>query len=208
MSTPEFVAPDDAIGGDKKRLIVAGGVAAALVLGYGGYTMMSGGSQNQALVIPIRKHPAAVQPVNGAAPAVKQASAKVPAPSTVTLGRDPFLALYTVPAVVVAPVAPVGSVTPGFPAPGTGSSAGTGTVAPSNYVVKLARVYGSGSDQTAQFVVKGKTQLARVGAVFGATQEIKLLSLQENTKGEWTAVLQVGDAEPFDALAGKPYYVL
>lgn len=223
MSTPEFAAVEETSGASNKRVVIAGGVAAALVLAYGGHMLLSGGSDNQALVIPLKKHHVSAQAAKAAGVSAKPASAaKIPAPSTVKLGRDPFLALYVVPAPVVAPVAPSGSVTPtGSVTPlspstgngagsgaGAGAPAGRGPVASSTYAVKLTRVYGTGSDQTAQFLVRGKTQLARVGAVFGASQELKLLSLQQNAKGVWIAVLQVGDAEPFDALAGQAYYVL
>jgi hypothetical protein len=68
-------------------------------------------------------------------------------------------------------------------------------------------VYGSDKTLTGVFSVGGKTQTATLGAVFGKTQELKLLSLQQSAKGVWTAVVQVGDGQPFDAAAGQTVYV-
>ena len=70
------------------------------------------------------------------------------------------------------------------------------------------RVYGSGKEETGYVAVKGKSQTAKIGGVVGLYTELKLLSLQQDEKGLWTAVLQVGDADPFDALTGQVYYVL
>ena len=48
------------------------------------------------------------------------------------------------------------------------------------------------------------TATAKVGETFGPTKEIRLISLQEGPgSGQWTAVLQVGDGGPFDAVTGQ-----
>ncbi len=208
-TTPEFGDNTDEVGTDKKRLIIAGGLAAALVLGAGGFLLMSGGGEEDAgLVVPAAKRPAVTKPATNK---VTKPVAKVPVISSANLGRDPFVALYIVPAVAVVPAVTSGTTPTSTTAgeSGTGTSTGSGTSDPvtTTYALKLTRVYGSGKDLTGVFSVDGKTQLAKVGTVFGATQELKLLSLQQNAKGLWIAVLQVGDGDPFDAAAGSTYYV-
>ena len=76
------------------------------------------------------------------------------------------------------------------------------------YKLILKRVFGDGSDLSAVFTVDGKQMTAKVGSTFGPTAEIKLLSLQQGPKDEqWTAVLQVGDGDPFDVVTGEPVFV-
>jgi hypothetical protein len=76
------------------------------------------------------------------------------------------------------------------------------------YALKLITVYGAGNSLTGDFSVAGKRQQAKAGSVFGRTQELKLLALQQGAKGAWTAVVQVGDGQPFDAAVGQTLYVL
>lgn len=72
----------------------------------------------------------------------------------------------------------------------------------------LMRVFGEGKDQSAVFSIDGKQQTAKVGSTFGPTAEILLLSLQQGPEdAQWTAVLQVGDSDPFDVVTGEPAYV-
>ncbi len=158
----------------------------------------------------------------------------LPPVSAARLGRDPFKALYILPvtAPVAAPAAttpivtiPVGTTPVGTTPVGTTPVGTTPTTAPatqapattpttppkpvaSTYALKLTRVYGTGVDTTASFAVGSKTQLAKVGSVFGRTQELKLLSLQQNDKGVWVAVVQVGDSDPFDVAIGQTLYVM
>ena len=198
---------------DKRKLALIGGLA-AVVLAAGGWFLLggSGGSDGTPLglppggvVKPLAAKPAhlAVKTAAKAKPAVL-----VPPASTANLGRDPFRALYIVPV----PAAVVTGTGTGTTPTGTSSGTaptGTSPAAPvsTTYALKLSRVYGSGKDLTAVFSVAGKTQLAKAGSVFGNSQEIKLLSLQQGTKGVWTAVIQVGDGQPFDAATGQTLYV-
>ncbi|MDP9435217.1 MAG: hypothetical protein M3P93_08520, partial [Actinomycetota bacterium] len=56
----------------------------------------------------------------------------------------------------------------------------------------------------AVFTIDGVRTAARVDAVFGPSKELRLISLQEGPAArQWTAVLQVGDGEPFDLLTGR-----
>lgn len=208
---------------DKRKLALIGGVA-AVALAAGGWFLLhgSGGSSGPALGLPAGglAKPAAVKPAtlkSVAKPAAKEKAALlVPAASTVKLGRDPFHALYIVPAAAPAAAVGTGTAAPGTSTSGTtgsstGTSSGTSTTpaAPvsTTYALKLVRVYGAGKDLTAVFSVAGKTQLAKAGSVFGRSQEIKLLSMQQGAKGVWTAVIQVGDGQPFDAPTGEILYV-
>lgn len=190
---------------DRKRKIVLAGAAGVAVLLAGGYVLLSGGDDaatDVAISVPVKAKVKKAVTSSGKTPA-KAVAATVPAATSVRLGRDPFLARYTVPALVpVAPVAPAGGApaAPGSPTPGGGTTV-------TSYALKLTKVSGSDNALTGTFSAAGKTQLAKVGSVFGVTQELKLLSLQEDEKGRWTATVQVGDADPFDALVGQTYYV-
>ena len=194
----------------KRNLILAGGLG-AVVLAAGGYFLFggSGGGGTESFV-PIVHH----APRVAAAPVkpVVKAAVKLPAPYKEQLGRDPFKALFVVPAAAAAPVgAAPGAVTVGGVAPagttpvpagttptsttptsttpttvGTGTSVGTGAtpVAPvdKTYKLVLVRVYGSGKDQTAVYSIDGKQQVAKLGSKFGPTSEIVLLSIQQGPK--------------------------
>jgi hypothetical protein len=211
MAPAPFVeAPEVAeSGGSRRTVLVAGGVAAALALGAAGYFLLSGGSNSTDLGAPASL-PRAVQPAVKAPvkPAAKKPVVKVPAVSTVPLGRDPFKALYLLPVVsattsnvapstVTPPTTSGGTTTPVQPAQPT-------STAPKVYKLVLSRV---DDGKVAVFSVGGKTMLAKVGSVFGPTGEIKLLSLGQDAKGVWTATIQVGDSEPVDASKGETLYV-
>ncbi len=230
-------------GRDRRALLLGGGVVAALALAGAGYLFLGGSDDvdDTAFVPTVTR---AAQPaVKKAVPATKKvATVKVPVPFDEDLGRNPFKALYVVPA--AAPAAAAGPSDPSLPqGPGTavavgsgttggttpttggtsGTTSGTGTstggttttggptsgptspAAPTTreYALVLKRVYGTGKDLTAEFTIDGRKQLAKVGVRFGPTSEIRLISLQEGPKdAQWTAVLQVGDGEPFDAVTG------
>ena len=208
---------------DRRKLALIGGVA-AVALAAGGWFLLggSGGSSDDVALAPVVHH--AKKPILKAVsrPARKptKAVALVPAASSVKLGRDPFHALYIVPAAAPAGSTSgttgtsTGSTSTGSTSTGTsggttstGTSTTSGTPVSTTYALKLVRVYGTGKDLTAVFSVAGKTQLAKAGSVFGKTQEIKLLSLIRNSKGIWIASIQVGDGQPFDGRTGELLYV-
>ena len=214
--------------GSRRNLLALGGLAALLVAGGAAFFLLSGGdepSEDVAFVPPART---AVT-----APAVIVPKAvKLPVATNVPLGRNPFKALYVQPAaapadaaptgpaaapapaggpaiILVTPTAPTGGTSPGsapVPGPTTGGAApapGTPPVAVEHELV-LRRVSGEGDALSAAFTIDGKATSAKVGETFGPTSEIKLLSLQEGPQpGRWTAVLQVGDAAPFDVVIGE-----
>lgn len=210
----------DAVGGtNRKTLFVAVGVAAALALGGGGYFLLSGGgssssSPSAAPVVHFGHQGAPKAPV--AAPAQVTHRVVLPAVYKGQIGRDPFKPQY------VAPPAPTstGAGASGTTSTPTSTSTSTTTSTSSGststaaapppaqkvHTLILTRVYGSGSDRTAVFSIDGKTQLAKVGSVFGPVSEIKLLSFTQTSKG-WTCTIQVGDADPFDVGIGQKAYV-
>ena len=225
----EAPAPEqESESGSRRNLLALGGLAALLVAGGAAFFLLSGGdetSEDVAFVPPART---AVT-----APAVIVPKAvKLPVATNIPLGRNPFKALYVQPAaapadaaptgpatapapaggpaiILVTPTAPTGGTSPGsapFPGPtdgGAGPAPGTPPVAVQHDLV-LRRVSGDGDALSAAFTIDGKATSAKVGETFGPTSEIKLLSLQEGPQpGRWTAVLQVGDAAPFDVVIGE-----
>src|SRR3954471_16010743 len=106
MSQDTFpFAPDDEAPGftdegenhNRKAVLVAGGVAAALVLGVGGWFFLGGSgddsSLNDSSFVPAKPRTVAAAPKQVAAKPVK----KLPTAYKAPLGRDPFKALYVVP---------------------------------------------------------------------------------------------------------------
>ena len=218
--------------GSRRNLLALGGLAALLVAGGAAFFLLSGGdepSEDVAFVPPARtavtapavivpkavKLPVAtniplgrnpfkalyVQPAAAPADAAPTGPATAPAPA-----GGPAIILVT-------PTAPTGGTSPGtspgiapFPGPtdgGAGPAPGTPPVAVEHDLV-LRRVSGEGDALSAAFTIDGKATSAKVGETFGPTSEIKLLSLQEGPQpGRWTAVLQVGDAAPFDVVIGE-----
>lgn len=196
------IAEAEETAGGNRRALVLLGIVAALLLAAAGWFLLGGGSSSGddpgSSFVPVVQRPAGTPPK-----AVAKPAATLPPVSTVKLGRDPFHAQYVLP---VAPVA-AGSGTGGTgTATGTGTGTGTATGTPgtqpaaTTYALKLSRVDGTGSDLTAKFLVGAtkKIQFARAGSVFGATGEIRLLSIERGPNGAGTAVIQVGDDTPFD----------
>jgi hypothetical protein len=214
---PVLTAPEEstASGSSRRPLVLIGGLVAAHALGGGGYVLLSGGGSSDDLgsgpaILPKAARPVAKAPAKK--PAAVKPAAKVPVTSTVPLGRDPFHALYLAP--VVTTVAPPAAAAPTSSTPTTTTPTTTTpttttptSTAPKTYKLVLTKVSGSGSSLTATFTVGGKMMVAKVGSVFGPTSEIKLLSLGQDAKGVWVAVLQVGDGEPVDAAKGATLYV-
>lgn len=219
--------------GSRRNLVALGGLAALLVAGGAAFFLLSGGedaSEDVAFVPPART--TATAPATTPAVAAPKAVA-LPVATNVPLGRNPFKALYVQPAaatvdaappagpaaapapagapaiVLVAPTAPSGGTSPGsapFPGPTTGGVAPAPGTPPVDveHVLVLRRVSGEGDALSAAFTIDGAATSAKVGETFGPTSEIKLLSLQEGPEpGRWTAVLQVGDADPFDVVIGE-----
>ena len=217
MTDNTFVAAEPEDGPNRKPLLMAGAAVGVAVLAGAGWFLLHGGSDSSSTDAFVAPHH--VVQAKGAPAAVAKSAkapakvATLPAASSVKIGRDPFAALYMVP---VAPAASGAPATAGSTA-STPTSAGTATgtstgasapAAPTRYALKLLSVSGTGKAQTAAFSVAGKTQYARVGAVFGRTSEIKLLSFQQVARGVWSVTIQVGDDDPKDIMRGESISVL
>lgn len=112
----EAPAEAEAESGSKRNLVALGGLAAVLLAG-GAFFLLSGGEEveDEIAFVPAKARPAVVA---AAPPKV----AKLPVPTKVALGRNPFKALYVQPAAVSAPsggapttpvaVTPVGGAAP------------------------------------------------------------------------------------------------
>jgi hypothetical protein len=197
------------------KLLIGLGALAAVVIGAGAFLFLSGGDDVEDFGV-VAAAPRAAAPVASPAPT---AQPKIPAQANLTLGRNPFRPLYVEPA--PAPPPPPADLPTSTGGVGTtpvviveGGTSGPGAApAPQEPTAKehklvLLRVFGTGKDQSASFSIDGKQQTAKVGTTFGPTAEILLLSLHEGPKeGEWTAVLQVGDGDPFDVTLGDPVFV-
>ena len=214
--------------GSNRRAIIAAGAAGALLLLSGGYYLLMGGSSSEphAFVPQVQHAPAVVKTIaKNAKPTSKNAvkpAAQLPALSVAPLGRDPFKPLYIQPvaapvqAVTTVPVAPTGtamtptstSTTPtSTSTTPTSTSTTPGNPVATTYALSLSSVYGSGSNLTGSFKVGSAQQQAKPGSVFGRTSELRLLSLQQESSGLWTAVVQVGDDQPFNLSQRDVKYV-
>ena len=214
--------------GSNRRAIIAVGAAGALLLLSGGYYLLMGGSSSEphAFVPQVQHAQAVVKTVaKNAKPTSKNAvkpAAQLPALSVAPLGRDPFKPLYIQPVaapvqvVTAAPAAPTGTTTTPTSTSTTPTSTSTTPTSTSTtpakpvattYTLSLTSVYGSGSNLTGSFKVGSAQQQAKPGSVFGRTSELRLLSLQQESSGVWTAVVQVGDVQPFNLSQKEVKYV-
>jgi len=108
------------------------------------------------------------------------------------------------PAPEPAPAAPQRQWGPELPTPvdPRGSASG-GLVTGSP--LELTRVEGASDRLVAVLAVDGQPVRAGVGDSFGPGGQLLLLSLQQGpANGQWTAVVQVGQGEPFDVVTGTP----
>lgn len=210
--TPMVVDSDQAPARNRRAVIAAGAVG-ALVLAGGGYLLLSGGSSSndQSFVPPIPR-PGVVKVVAKhvklASKAVVKPAALLPASSVAPLGRDPFKPLYIQP--VAAPVS-AATAAPAVPT-STGTTQTSTTTTPAGpvattYALSLTSVYGSGSNLTGSFKVGAVVQQAKAGSVFGKNSELRVISLQQESNALWTAVVQVGDDQPFNLAQKEVTYV-
>lgn len=209
-TTPDLSFDEVSEGGRDKRVVVLGGVAAAAVLGFAGYHfLLAGGSSTdevESLGLPKPSVTKKVAPTaTKAKTPAKAKPASVPAATTVKLGRDPFLALYTVP-VAAAPAAGSGDTTTGTtttPGTTTGSTGGVTTSAPYSLALK------SLTASSFTFTYGGATKSVVQGQKFGKYGELVVLSTAKNAKGAVVgALIQVGDDDPVTIKLGEKLTVL
>ena len=89
---PVAVVEESEEAGNRNRVLALGAVA-AVALGAGAFMLLSGGGDAEEDFVPVKRAPRAAAPAASPAPV-----AKLPASSTLTLGRNPFRALYVAPA--------------------------------------------------------------------------------------------------------------
>jgi hypothetical protein len=210
----EGAAPFDDGDGDrnKRAVLVAGGVVAALVLGAGAYLFLGGsGDAEEEAFVPTRRAP---RPV-AAAPKAPAKPAKLPVAYKEQIGRDPFKALYVVPvaaAPAAAPVAaaPVTPTTTTTTTSGTGTSTTTVTPTTKRYTLKLVSISKPSPEvRFTTWLVDGEKKTVLPAQRFGKYGELVVLAFSKNEQGVVDkAILQVGDDSPMEVAVGESNSVL
>lgn len=216
-ATEEAAGFEEAEGTSRKAVVLAGGVAAALVLGAGGWFLLGGSSDNTnaAAFVPSKTlRPAVTAQKKVATKPVK----KLPAAYTVPLGRDPFKALYVVPA--AAPAAAAGTTptsttgtAPTTTTTTTGTSVtptGTAPTGTTRYTLKLVAI--SKPSPQVRFTtwsVAGTKKTVIPGQRFGKYGEVVVLAFGQSSSGAVDrAIIQVGDDSPMDVKIGESVSIL
>lgn len=225
MSQDTFPFADDEANGfaeegessNRKAVFVAGGVAAALVLGVGGWLLLGGSGDDSAAVafVPSTTH----RPAIAAPKAAAQPAKKLPAAYKARLGRDPFKALYVVPA-----AAPAGGgtstestpTTTGTTTTGTTgtSTTATGTTTPAGttrYTLKLVSMSTPkpGEARFYNWLVAGAKKTVIPAQRFGKFGEVVVLASEIDNAGKTVgAIIQVGDDSPIDVKVGESVSIL
>ena len=224
-------APDDELlpapAPDRRRALVVGALALT-ALGAGGVLLLGGGGADAVDDAPVAA-PAAQVAVTPAPSASPPPSPAPPVRSTGRSARNPFLVLAGAQAAApaaggataTAPAAP-GAAVPDLGAPaGTGTGSGPGTAPGTGGAplpggvptvepvpageLALVGVQGADAARSAVFTVGGTRETVAVADSFGPDGSLLLLSLQEGPEpGQWTAVVQRGQADPFDVVTGQP----
>ena len=212
---PEEVVSEESASGSKRN-VVALGALAAVAVGAGAFLFLGGGGDEELEeYVPAARAPRAAAPAADAGPV-----STLPVASKVTLGRNPFRALYVEP---VAAAAPAGGTTtsPTTTSGGTtttpvvivdsgsstGGSTSGGTTAPppaapapapaqSTVALKSVTAAKDGSNPTATFDYDGKTVSGAPGDVMAG--KLLVISIQQDAMGGWFVNLQLGDGEPFE----------
>jgi hypothetical protein len=214
---PEQSEVPDEPAGNRKPLVMVGALA-VVALGAGAFLFL-GGSADEEEFVPVARAPRAPAAAAAAPPA---ATAKLPVASKVTLGRNPFRALYVQPAGGDAPAAVKSGVTaiaapaasaPAPVAPVVGapaaSSGGSTFVPPatqpapapaqpaqSTVALKAVTAGKNGANPTGTFVYDGTEVVGAPGDVMSG--KLLVISLQQDATGAWFANLQLGDGSPFE----------
>lgn len=200
-------ANETAGGRSRRTVVVAGGLAAALVLGAGGFFLLRGGSSSDDVatgavphvVKPVTKKAAPRKAVKASKPVVK-----VPAVSSVPIGRDPFHAQYVLPVEAPPAAAPATTTTTTTP---TSGQAGTDTpTATAPYSLTLVKITGGAHNSAFVFTWKvgGTTRNVLAAQRFGRYGELVTLTAVKSNSGKVIgAVVQVGDDEPLGVKVGE-----
>ena len=211
--------------GRRRTVLLAGGALSAAVLGAGAFFLLGGSDAAETeTAVPSRGSVAA-------APAPSGSPAALPPASQIELGRNPFKALYVQPA--AAPPAAPAVTTPTTPSTGPGANGPTtgGTIVvppqvpsgggavpapaapapapvPAKQELRLVSATHDGETHVGVFTVNGVRSTVKVDETFGPGKHLLLVSLQQGpADDQWTAVVQLGDGDPFDVVTGNPVFV-
>ena len=217
----------DADAGNKKKLMIAGGAVAALVLGAGVFLMGGGGSEAGDEFIP--RAPRVAKAAAAPQTAVKTAVKKLPVAYEEQIGRDPFKALYVVPVAAPAAAAAPGVATTTTSSASGGSASTTtsdgdtasttatqASAAPScvcatRYALKLVSISQTSAEEPrfTTWSVDGQKTTVLPAQRFGKYGELVVLAFSKNAKGAVDkAILQVGDDSPIEVAVGESNNVL
>ena len=211
---PQYVAEESEDSAGSRRNLVALGALAAVALGAGAFLFLGGGEDDVEEFVPAARAPGAAAPAAVAPPAVK-----LPAATKLSLGRNPFRALYVQPAaassgtsststggttpVVLQPAAPAPA--PFQPAPAQPAPAQPAPAQPapapapqqqSTVALKGVVTGKDGANPVATFVYDGKEVTGAPGDVMEG--KLLVISIQQDNTGGWFANLQLGDGSPFE----------
>jgi hypothetical protein len=210
------VAEDVEEGPNRKPLLLVGAAAAVAVLAGAGWFLLHGGSSSDtsyALPVPHHAPVAAGKPVGSTLKSKVPATTKLPAVSAIKIGRDPFLALYVVPASAPASTTTTGTTPTGTTTGSTttgNTSTGTTTPTTARYVLVLKTVTRDpGGAYLFNFTVDGTPKTVLPAQRFGKYGELVVLTYVKSSKGAVTgAVVQVGDDSPIQVPLGVKVSVL
>lgn len=219
MTDHTFDAPAADEPAKRRNLVIAGGAAGLLVLGGAGFLLLNGGSSDTTANV-ASSLPRPPQVAKNATTQKKPSAAaiKLPAATSVRVGRDPFLALYVAPVAAAAGSTSTSGST-GTPttsgSTSTGTSTGT-TATPSapatgaTYALKLVSVKSDpGGAKLFTFTYGITSKVVLPAQRFGKYGELVVLASVMNSKGAVIgAVVQVGDDNPIEMAIGEKVTVL
>lgn len=194
----------------RKPLLLAGAGAGVLVLAGAGWLLLHGGggsSANDSFVVPHHTAKVATAPKAAAAKAPARAAA-LPAASAVNIGRDPFAALYIVPASSTGGAGATGTTSASTSTGTAGTTPATSTSSmttpTTRYPITLTRVTTDrGGAKLFTFSIGTTSTTVLPAQRFGTYGELVVLTFVENSRGAVTgAVLQVGDDNPITVPIG------
>ncbi|MCW2671712.1 MAG: hypothetical protein JWP14_301 [Frankiales bacterium] len=199
----------------KPLLLVGAATGVAVLAGAGWFLLHGGSSSNTSYALPVPHHAAlaAGKPAKVTSKSNVPTTNKLPAASPIKIGRDPFLALYVVPASAPATstttgTSPTGTTTAGSTT--TGTTATGATTPTTRYVLVLKGVTRDpGGARLFTFTVDGASKTVLPAQRFGKYGELVVLATVTNSKGAVTgAVVQVGDDSPIAVPIGAKVSVL
>jgi hypothetical protein len=217
-SGDQWDSDESAAGANRRKLFIAGGVAGAAVVAVAAFMLLHGGSSASTANSAVVPHGTVKSPVVVASSHAGTKSTRLPKKSKVQAGRNPFIALYTVPAATGTEVGgtttvgatPAPDPTVSAPAGGPTTPPTTGPTAPPvgplgvpTYLQLLStkgtqsatfRV-GYSHHKFKQYKVDAPSADASSGTVFGVV--FALISVKHNV-----ATIQIGDGAPFQLSPG------